>query len=79
MERYEGGFRCSEKQEDAIQEASDMVTFVKDALQAVYDDGEVDPRKALDGALPIMKEIDKRLLYALLEDPEEARARILTA
>lgn len=73
MERYENGMRCSVNQGTAIQEASDMVTFIKNALQSVYD-GEVDPGLALDGALPIIKEIEKRLTYALLEDTEEFKA-----
>lgn len=70
MERYEGGIRMSEKQGDAMGEAACMITFVKNALE----EAEIDA--VIDGLLPIIKEIEKRLDFACLEDPEEFQARI---
>jgi hypothetical protein len=75
MERYENGFRMSEKQADAFQEAFDMVSMVSEALKRKCENAEPDSSSFVDGINVVMQEVEKRLFYASMEDIEEFKAR----
>jgi hypothetical protein len=75
MEQYENGFRMSEKQAGAFNEAFDMVSLVSEALKRKCEIVESDSSSFADGINVVMQEVEKRLLFALLEDTEEFEAR----
>jgi hypothetical protein len=75
MERYENGFRMSERQEDAFGQAFYMVSLVSEALKRKCETVEPDSNTFIDGINIVMQEVEKRLLFAKLEDAEEFKAR----